>query len=113
MTIGETTSSVAATTLEASFTLRRQGLFQNNKSARARKKLRYKGLTRNQQATPSRAPDAMAHARLLRFAASSRHHSPPSTNQVVGASAVGETPYIASNGDNATRKLVTTPARQP
>src|SRR5688572_19462263 len=113
MTIGETTSSVAATTLEASFNLRRQALFQNNKSARARKKLRYKGLTRSQHATPIRAPDAMAHARLSRFVASSRHQSPPSTNQVVGASTVGDAPYIASNGDNATRKLVTKPARQP
>src|SRR2546423_14684004 len=63
-------------------------------------KHRYRGLTRNQHATPRTKPAANAKRTLLRFAENRSSHNPPITNQVVGASADGATPTIASNGES-------------
>src|SRR5687768_17435872 len=80
---------------------RRHDVCVNNNNAMAQPTHKYNGLTRNQHAMPSNTPAPSASHTLLRFAASSRTHAPPSTNHVAGASADGYAPYIANSAENA------------
>src|ERR1700757_3289704 len=113
MIYGEITISVVAITTPP------RSIFLGHDARRARTKAgvinieRKSGLTLSQQAMPKRTPAPVAQQILPRFRARTREHSAAMTNHVVGASAEGETPTIASKGESATRKLETIATRQP
>src|SRR5690242_18842831 len=89
MTIGEITTIVPASTAALASSLARRVSLTNTNSPIAQNKHRYSGFTRNQHATPSIKPARNANQILRRFAASNNKQFPPSTIQVVGASAEG------------------------
>src|SRR5437016_2590091 len=107
-------ASIAATnTLAANHTRSPQPARTSRRIAPAQKKTSNIALARNQHETPINAPAPKAHPRLFRFAATSSIQAAAITIQLVGASASGTAPYVASKGQSAAITPAHNPTRQP
>src|SRR5947199_9084415 len=96
--MGAMTSTALTATVAANNTRRHQLARADMTIATAQKKASNIALARSQHETPISAPAPNAQARHFRLAANSSIHAAPRMIQLVGASAKGTVPYVASKG---------------
>src|SRR5262249_15994771 len=101
------------TTIALSAMRFRHSVHRKIRRGKTQKIQRYNGFTLSQQAMPRISPAPNAHHMLTRFIAINSSQSPDITNQVVGASAAGDTPTIARSGESGAGTLAAMAVCQP